>query len=169
MSTLFESRNQNKNKFNGSSVSLIRHFRNWRPDCNLDFRVAPRPRGWGHNHNPLVLQIGLLHRDLLRQKRKTIFENHWIKNWTLRFDEKKQEHFWKSLNIELRIEYWDMTKKRKKICENQRNLELNIGIWRKKICTSPSTTTMLVMTLFHSRLCRTYVHTDTLDQMIFAK
>ena len=93
MSTLFESKNQNKNKSNGSSVSLIRHFRNWRPDCNLDFRVAPRPRGWGHNHNPLVLQIGLLHRDLLRQKSKKFCENHRIKNWTLQFDEKKREHF----------------------------------------------------------------------------
>ena len=79
MSTLFESRNQNKNKSNGSSVSLIRHFLNWRPDCNLDFRVAPRPRDLGHNHNPLVLQIGLLHRDLLRQKRKKVCEKNWIK------------------------------------------------------------------------------------------
>ena len=95
MSTLFESRNQNKDKSNGSSVLLIRHFRNWRPDCNLDFRVAPRPRGLGHNHNPLVLQIGLLHRDLLRQKRKKIRENHRIKNWTLRFDEKKGRTFLK--------------------------------------------------------------------------
>ena len=84
-----------KQKSNGSSVSLIRHFRNWHPDCNLDFRVVPRPRGLGHNHNPLVLQIGLLHRDLLRQKRKKVCENNWIKKLNIVVWRKKGRTFLK--------------------------------------------------------------------------